>query len=431
MLVGWNSVRVSDLGKVVTGNTPPRKQPELYGNHTLFIKPTDINIDERYCLTPEECYSEAGFKKYKKSLIPKGSTCVVTIGSIGKKVIIAHDDIFINQAMNAVIPTESYDPFFVFYLLKLNLFQLKIADSGTASGRENVSKSSFSALKVTVPESKIIQSKIAAVLSAYDDLIENNLEQIKLIEEMAQITYEEWFVRLKFPGHEEVDIDSETGFPEGWSKRALKEFCTAITDGTHDSPKPVEKGVPLATGKNILNGFIDFSDTYLISQEDHEKIKKRSGVEEWDILFSNIGTLGNVGVVERDIEFSCKNVVIFKRKTGFECFLYTYLSNCYTKEKLDNQSSGVAQKFYSLKFIRGLEETLPKDELIMAFNDFTKPLYELKYSLKCQSKLLKEARDILLPRLMTGTIDIEQVELPEALLERINNENNNNKINIG
>lgn len=121
MIEGWKEVIIGDLGQVITGNTPPRKNPEYYGNHTLFVKPTDVSEGEKYTYYPEECYSEIGYKKYIKSLIPKGSTCVVTIGSIGKKMTKAHCDLFINQAMNAVIPNDDYEEEFVYYVLKFNL----------------------------------------------------------------------------------------------------------------------------------------------------------------------------------------------------------------------------------------------------------------------------------------------------------------------
>lgn len=263
------------------------------------------------------------------------------------------------------------------------------------------------------------QEKIAALISAYDDLIENNLKRIKLLEEMAQITYEEWFVRMKFPGHETTEINPDTGLPEGWKLRSISKFCSKITDGTHDSPEQVTSGVPLVTGKNIAHGFIDFENAYEISLEDHDKIKKRSGLNKWDILFSNIGTLGNVGVVTQKFEFSCKNVIIFKKRNGFEHFLYTYLSSMHTRMKMDNQSSGVAQKFYSLKFIRNFQDIFPQDDLIVAFNDKLSPLYNLKYKLSEENKLLRESRDILLPRLMTGMIDIDKMNITTALIERV------------
>ncbi|AEI49866.1 restriction endonuclease subunit S [Runella slithyformis] len=185
----WEKVEIGQLGEVITGNTPPRKNPELYGDFIPFIKPTDMEIDRRYTPNPEECYSELGFEKYRKSLIPKGATCVVTIGSIGKKMTQALTDCFINQAVNAVIPNKNYDQDFVYYLLKNNLDKVKGSDSGTSSGRENVSKSSFSSIEVKVIKHLPTQRKIASILSAYDDLIENNLKRIKLLEEKAFLRY--------------------------------------------------------------------------------------------------------------------------------------------------------------------------------------------------------------------------------------------------
>lgn len=96
-------VRVKDLGKIVTGNTPPTSKPEYYGDFIPFIKATDIPLNSKYTFTTEQSYSKEVYKKYKESLIPQGSTCVVTIGSIGKKLTYAHTDLFVNQAINAII----------------------------------------------------------------------------------------------------------------------------------------------------------------------------------------------------------------------------------------------------------------------------------------------------------------------------------------
>lgn len=183
------TVEIGQLGEVITGNTPPRKYPELYGDYIPFIKPTDMEIDKRYTTKTEEYYSELGFEKYKKSLIPKGSTCVVTIGSIGKKITQAYCDCFINQAVNAVVPSKDFDNDYVFYLLKNNLNRVKSLDSGTSSGRENVSKSSFSSIEVKATKHLQTQRKISSILSAYDDLMENNLKRIKLLEEMIKTQY--------------------------------------------------------------------------------------------------------------------------------------------------------------------------------------------------------------------------------------------------
>lgn len=296
------------------------------------------------------------------------------------------------------------NPKFAFYLMQC----LDFADFNSGGAVPTLNRNVLRSFKVDVPPFSI-QCKIAKILSAYDNLIENNIKRIKLLEEMAQIAYEEWFVRFKFPGHETTVFDKETGLPEGWKKGKLDKLCTKITDGTHDSPKQTEIGYKLVTGKHILDGFIDFETAYTISKEDHIAIRKRSGLIKGDILFSNIGTLGNVAMVVQDFEFSCKNVIIFKYKKGFSNFLYTYLSSRYTKKKLVSQSSGVAQKFYSLKLIRNLQDNFASKDLIIAFDDYVGKLYKSKYNLYNQNQRLKEARDILLPRLMTGMIDVEKI----------------------
>lgn len=302
------------------------------------------------------------------------------------------------------------DVLFCYYMLQC----LDFASLNSGGAVPTLNRNLLNSFVVNLPPLPT-QRKIATILSAYDDLIENNLKRIKLLEEKAQLTYEEWFVKMRFPGYETAKFDEVSGLPEGWSENTLEYLCDKITDGTHDSPKQVENGIKLITGKHINDGFINFDTAYLISNEDHEKIKKRSGLSKGDLLFSNIGTLGSIGVVTEDFEYSCKNVVIFKKKDGFDYFLYCYLSNRTTKNKLDNQAAGVAQKFYSLSFIRGYKDIFPNEKLLIKFNEITTPIFKLKYSLNNQNRLLKESRDILLPRLMSGMVDVEELGLAERI----------------
>ena len=113
-------ITVRELGRVVTGHTPPTKKREYYGNVYPFVKPTDMNIGEKYTYVTDEGYSELGYEKYKTSLIPKGATCVVCIGTLGDKMTMAHCDLFTNQSVNSIIPSEYFDNHYVFYLLKYN-----------------------------------------------------------------------------------------------------------------------------------------------------------------------------------------------------------------------------------------------------------------------------------------------------------------------
>lgn len=381
----WQEIKVSDIGKVVTGNTPPRKNPELYGNHTIFIKPTDVTEDVKYTRNPEECYSAEGYRKFIKSLIPKGATCVVTIGSIGKKITKAHCDCFINQAMNAVIPNSEFDEEFVYYLLKYNLGQLKTFDSGTASGRENVSKSSFSSIKLRVPQSKAVQINIGKTLSAYDDLIENNLRRIKLLEELAQRTYEEWFVRFRFPGHETAVFDEETGLPEGWERCKLGAFVN-VKKGKNITRSTISEGkVPVVAG--------GLSPAYY-----HNAANTIAPV----ITVSASGA--NAGFTKLYLEdvWASDCSYIDSAMSNAVHFTYSFLK--FKQVEVYHLQKGSAQPHVYPKDLMELEIELPPSELLQEFEEFARGIFQKVKLLQIQNQRLTESREILLPKLMSGQL---------------------------
>jgi type I restriction enzyme, S subunit len=399
----WKKVKISDIGCVITGNTPPRKNPEYYGEHTPFIKPTDISETNKYTYNPEESYSELGYKKYFKSLVPKGSTCVVTIGSIGKKITKAHCDCFINQAMNAVIPFPSFDEDFVYYILKANLEQLKVLDSGTASGRENVSKSSFSNINVLIPEDKSIQRKIASILSAYDDLIENNLKRIKLLEEAARLIYEEWFVRFTI-NDLRFTIDNETGLPEGWGRKKLKDVADI-------NKNQIKSG---------FQGQINYVDISSVSPGRINEIvpydfieapgRARRIVKHGDIIWSCVRPNRRSHCIIWNPD---DNLIV---STGFAVispFLLptSYLYQAVTMSSfvgyLINHTGGAAYPAVTSDIFSEAEILIPPLKIIQDFDGIIRPMINLTSYLLKQNIKLKEARDILLPRLMNGTINVD------------------------
>ena len=433
--MNWKIVKVSDLGKVITGNTPPRKSPELYGEHTIFIKPTDISEQVKYTYSPEECYSELGFKQYKNSLIPKGATCVVTIGSIGKKITKAHRDCFINQAMNAVIPSENFDEEFVYYLLKYNLSRLKTLDSGTASGRENVSKSSFSSIRVSVPESKNTQIKIGKILSNYDDLIENNLKRIKLLEEMAQITYEEWFVRLRFPGYEFTPVNAESELPKGWTKTNLGScFSHEIGGGWGEDELSDEfsKRAYVIRGTD-MDGLTlgNFSNCPLRFHKKSNLSPRK--LQHGDIIFEVSGGSQNEGVAKTSLitdsllklfesDVMCASFCKLARPNEdfLSVFLFhflRFLRKTKATEVFEIRSASNIVNYNWTAFLKFQKVKIPPSGLLELFDNRTSTVHNQIYNLASQNQRLREARDILLPRLMTGVIDVESYNPPQLLKE--------------
>ncbi|PZO39848.1 MAG: restriction endonuclease subunit S [Pseudanabaena frigida] len=147
---------------------------------------------------------------------------------------------------------------------------------------------------------------------------------------------------------------------EGWQLVRCQDVID-VRDGTHDTPKYVSEGIPLITSKNLTNGFIDFSDALFISEDDHQKIKKRSQVDEGDIIMPMIGTIGNPVIVKSKREFSVKNVALFKfNNNSISSKYFYYLLQSPVLEKIFLiDSRGVTQKFVSLQMLRDLQIPLP------------------------------------------------------------------------
>lgn len=390
-------VRIGDLGEVITGNTPPRNKPEYYGSHTPFIKATDIDESSKYTYSPEESYSEVGYKKYRKSLIPKGSTCVVTIGSIGKKMTMAHCDCFINQAMNAIIPSADYDPEYVYYVVKNNVHRLKSLDSGTASGRENVSKSAFSNLEIDVIDDIGTQKRIGSVLSNYDDLIENNQKQIKLLEEAVQRLYKEWFVDLRFPGHETLPIVD--GVPEGWTSMAMNDIAEYINGYAFKPSDWGTKGKPIIKIKEMGSGIT--ADT---PRNRGEGIPAKYIVTAGDILFSWSATLSAMIWDEED---GLLNQHLFKviphNGISREFILQSILK---ALDEFSNLTTGSTMKHIQRGKLKEVFVNVPDNATMRKYESISEPMREQILTLKKQIILLKEARDRLLPKLMSGELDV-------------------------
>ena len=295
------------------------------------------------------------------------------------------------------------DPKYFTYYFKNQYFRKCISNASGGTNIQNLNQEILSKHKVRIPPLST-QQKIASILSAYDNLIQNYKKQIEALQTAASELYKEWFVRFRFPGYQTTRF--ENGIPEEWKVERLSNYCK-ITDGTHDTPLQVEEGIPLVTGKAVKKGEIDFSIPYNISIEDHEKIKKRSGLKTGDILFSNIGTVGNSCLVEYDREFSVKNMIIFEPETiEKSMYLYYLIISDTCQQLFSAQTNGSTQQFLGLDFMRNFKILVPENSIISEFGKKQEVIYAKIKNLRKQITNLTQQRDLLLPRLMSGRIEI-------------------------
>ena len=339
---------------------------------------------------------------YSEYMVENPTLIVVArgVGGTGEVKISPPKSYITNLSIIVDLDESVADMRYLYYQFVCN--NLRYLDTGAAQSQITINN--LSKHKALLPR-LVIQKKISSILTTYDNLIENNNKRIKLLEQMAENLYKEWFVRFRFPGYENTKFVD--GIPSDWQILRMSDFCY-VTDGTHDSPKPInDGGVPLVTGKCIKNGFIDFNEPYNISYQDHESISKRSGLQTGDILFSNIGTVGTTCLVNYDREFSVKNVIIFKPgNIKVSNYLYSWLNSDSIQAIFATQTNGASQQFVGLNFMRRFKILVPSENVLDLYSGRIKPIRSEIVKLHDINENLTKQRDMLLPRLMSGKIEV-------------------------
>ena len=323
-----------------------------------------------------------------------------------------------NQRIGLVsLLTNDFDIDFIYWLLRTHSYQRYIAGSSSGATVKHTSPKKIYSTKLTVPKSKKNQRKIASILSAYDDLIENNLKRIKLLEEQAQQTYEEWFVRFKFPGHENVKFDEVSGLPVGWEISTLGEFAKTSSGGTPSRKKEsdyYENGTIPWVKTGELKNFMLIDSKEKITKLGLEKSSAKLFPKKTVLLAMYGNTIGETTFLtfEASTNQACCGFLV-KDELYKSYFLHQFLLN--QKEYILNFRMGAAQENISQGIIQNIKFKKPSKAILLEFEKQIAPKYDLIEKLFHQNQLLKEARDILLPRLMSGMINVDGLEVEEQL----------------
>ena len=289
---------------------------------------------------------------------------------------------------------ERFEPLFFNYLFKTDLFRRKMSGTAVGANIQNLSQSRLSGCDVSVPE-KEIQHRIATILSRYDSLIENYQKQIKLLEEAAQRLYKEWFVDLRFPGYENVKVVD--GVPEGWEKKKLGEIANVVMG---QSPKSEfynkeHNGLPFHQGVGSYGNRFVVDDTYSTS---YTRIAESNSV-----LFSVRAPVGRLNITKNKIVIG-RGLAAMTHVDGYQNFLFYLLKERFFKDNIIGNGAIFAS--ISKDELLNLEFMISTDELTYKFNEIAGNIDDAIMKADNQIRLLTEARDRLLPKMMGGEINV-------------------------
>lgn len=390
----WKWVRLSTIGITQTGNTPSKSHPEYIGIDIPFITPGDI-------LNGQICYNNQALSLLGKNVArvcDEDSIMQVCIGGSIGKVAITDRKVAFNQQINVVSPLFCLSKY-LFAVMQSVYFTTRMKERAGGTATPIINRGLWDSLCIPLPplaEQKRIVAKIEELLpyidryaASYERLEQVNTEfpedmkksvlqyaiQGKLVEQRPEEgTAEELYrqiqtekkrlikegkIKKEKPLPEIAEDEIPFDIPESWKWCRLSDVID-VRDGTHDSPKYVPVGIPLVTSKNLVNGVIDYGNVKYITQEDADKINVRSMVDDDDILFAMIGSIGNPVLVKKDREFCIKNMALFKRFANTDISMrYVYWFLFYAQYKLKKEASGGVQSFISLSRFRQYLIPLP------------------------------------------------------------------------
>lgn len=312
----------------------------------------------------------------------------------------------LNQRAGKVIPNKTVNKDFLYYVFRLKSIQYAIANRAYGGANQvNVSPKDIMGIKFTIPNFTV-QNTIVDILSTYDNLIENNNKRIKLLEQMAENLYKEWFVRFRFPGYE--DVEFEDGMPKNWVKDKIRTYYETTSGGTpkRSNSDYFESGnIPwLKTGELNDSIILDTDEhiTELGLNKSSAKWLPKNSVAMAMYAGSNVGKLGYL-----DTEMTCSQaccILYDKRKFSSKHYLFHYLLSI--REYLQNISFGAAQQNISQDLINKVNIIMPNDEVVQLFEEKINDIYNETRILLKQNKVLIQQRDMLLPRLMSGKLEV-------------------------
>jgi type I restriction enzyme, S subunit len=327
-------------------------------------------------------------------------------GLLGSTVLVPSSNQYLHNQRIGLINTKNESQAntkYLFYIFNTSLVRQQIRGSSSGTKVRHTSPERIYKVQISIPPLPI-QQKIAAVLSAYDDLIENNDRRITLLEKMAEEIYREWFVHLRFPGHEQTTFHK--GIPEGWKLVSIGTLCKEIRNGVKIKNLDINTkylGLEHLPRKSILiNDFTSIDSV----QSDKLLFNAR------DILFGKIRPyLHKIVLADFDGACSSDTIILRSKKNEYEGFLlFTIFSDTFV-ELATISSKGTKMPRADWGFLKELEIILPSPEILSLYQEKFNSQFALMCKISNSNNLLKQTRDRLLTRLISGKLSVEDLHI--------------------
>jgi type I restriction enzyme S subunit len=401
---GWKEFKLNELGKVNRGKSKhrPRNEPTLFNGKYPFIQTGDIKAANFYVRDYSQTYSEKGLAQSK--LWKKDTLCITIAANIAETAVLGIEACFPDSIIGFIADESKSDVKFIKYHFDLLKIHLQSISQGTT--QDNLSQEKLLKFNFSVPVDVNAQKQIASIIFNYDNLIEVNNQRIKLLEQTARELYKEWFVRMRFPEHKTIKIVK--GLPKDWEIKELKDFGKIFTGKTPPTKVREYYGgeIPFIKTPDLHKSLFVF-DTEENLTEKGNNTQKRSTLPKNAICVSCIGTGGIVSITtaEKSQTNQQINSLVLSDLKQLE-FLYHRITDLKETIELFGGTGATMTNLSKGKFEK-LKILFPTKELIESYHHLVNPMFNQIKTLQQQNTQLRQIRNRLLPRLISGKLQVK------------------------
>jgi type I restriction enzyme S subunit len=404
----WDTVRLGEhCTKIGSGATPRGGESVYLEEGVAFIRSQNV-YNGQFTIEGLAYLGDEHAEQLQGVTVEKGDILLnITGDSVARSCLVPADILpaRVNQHVAIIRPNpDDFDLRFVgYYLISPFMQETMLSLAGSGGTRKALTKEMIEHFEVPRPP-RPVQERIADILSSYDDLIENNRRRMALLEEVARQLYREWFVRLRFPGHEHTRITN--GVPEGWNRVPLSELCESIDYGYTASAQQDEIGPKFLRITDIVPNVIDWTSVPYCPIEEDRLTKFR--LVEGDIVIARTGA--TVGYAKRlhkrhpEAVFASYLVRLRLKPEVSNMLVGVFIESDAYKGYVQSRIGGAAQPNANARVLAAAEILVPPRHLQCEFNGCIEPMFDQREVLQFQNQQLRAARDLLLPRLMSGEI---------------------------
>lgn len=401
------SYSIKDVCEVFDG---PHATPSPSDEGPIYLGITSIRDDGSIDYEGSKRIAWDEYPKWTKRVTPKAGDVVFSYeANLGTYAIIPDGFVgCLGRRMAVMRPyPEKVLPKYLYYYMLSPRWKEVIAGKTVLGATVNrIPIASYPDFPIELPDVDT-QSRIVSALSAYDELIENNRRQIKLLEEAAQRLYKEWFIDLNFPGHETTPIHN--GLPEGWMKMTIKDICKRIQSGSTPSRKHAgfwDKG------RYRWFKTAELQDCYLFDSEEHisgealdyTSVKLYPANTVLMAIYAS-PTLGRLGILTEDSTFNQAALALMPNES-YVSVEWLYLKLWELRDEFNQIARGAGQQKISGEIVKNYEIVVPTKEAVSTLTSLISPLFRAVRNAQQETNAAREARDRLLPRLMSGEIEV-------------------------